>query len=89
MVVSLPFSPGSNFVDDAPSTNIEDVFDPPLTTLPLIALSFSSTPRDTIISDLALITSPFFLTQSTGLDMGDLLNGDASVLGDASLLLSK
>jgi len=39
---SLPLE--SSVVDDAPLANLEEVFDHPLTSLPLVAQSFSSTP---------------------------------------------
>ena len=44
MIVSLPFPVESNVVDDAPLTDLEEVFDPPLTCLPFVAPSFFSTP---------------------------------------------
>ena len=34
----------SNFVDDAPLTDLEEVFDPPLTSSPLVAPSFLAIP---------------------------------------------
>ena len=34
----------SNVVDDAPLIDVEEVFDPPLSSLPLVAPSFSSNP---------------------------------------------
>jgi len=51
----------SNVVDDALLTNLEEVFDPPLTSLPLVAPSFSSTPVATSISDSTLLASPLCL----------------------------
>jgi len=84
---SLPLD--SIVVDDAPSTNLEEVFVPPLISLPLAAPSFSSTPIATIISDLTLLTSPLPLAQCTGLEMGGTSKVDVSVLDDDSLDLSK
>jgi len=49
---SLPL--GSNVVDGPPFTNLEEVFDPPLPSFPLIAPSFSST-----LIALALVTRPY------------------------------
>jgi len=37
----------SNVVDDVPLTDLEEVFDSPLTSLPVVAPSFSNTPMDT------------------------------------------
>ena len=59
--------------------DLEEVFDPPLTSLPLVATSFSSTPITTSINDLTLLTSSFPLAQCTGLEMGEISRGDASV----------
>jgi len=53
---------GSNFMDDAPSTDLVKALDPSLTSLPLITPSFSSTPIDTIVSDLALLLSSIQLS---------------------------
>jgi len=47
----------SKVVDDAPLTDLDEVFDPPLTSLPLIAPSFSSTPTATSVSDSTLLAS--------------------------------
>jgi len=47
-----------NVVGDAPLTDLEEVFDPPLTSLPLVALFFSSTLVAPSISDLTLLASP-------------------------------
>ena len=49
----------SNVVDDAPLTDLEEVFDPPLSSLPLVAPFFSSTPEP-----LALVTRPYLLIPS-------------------------
>jgi len=48
----------SNVVDDAPLTNIEEVLDPPLTSLSLVTPSFSSHPIATSVSDSTLLASP-------------------------------
>ena len=84
---SLPLE--SNVVDDAPLTNLEEVFDPPLTSLPLVALSFSSTPIATSISDSTFVASPLPLAQCTELEMGEISRSDVSVLEDDSLNQSK
>jgi len=52
---SLPLE--LNVVNDAPLTNLEKMFDPPLTSLLTIAPSFLHTPMDTSISDLPLLGS--------------------------------
>jgi len=59
-----------NFIDDAPLTNLEEVFDPPLTYSLLVAPSSSSPPIVTSTSDSTLLDSPFPLAQCTGLKMG-------------------
>jgi len=53
---SLPLE--SNVVDDTLLTNLEEVFDPPLTLLTFVAPSFSNTPMDTTIRDSILLASP-------------------------------
>jgi len=83
----LPLEP--NIVDDAPLIDLEEVFDLPSTSLPFIAPSFSSTPVDTSVSDLTLLTSLLPLAQCMGLEMSEISRGDASVLEDASLAWSK
>jgi len=75
----------SNAVDDAPLTDLEEVFDPPLTSLPLVAPSFSSTSVATSVRDLVLLVSPFPLAQCTGSEMGEVSRGDVSVLEDDSV----
>jgi len=47
---SLPLGP--NFIDSARLTDLDEVFDPSLTSLSFITQSFSNKPIDTIISDL-------------------------------------
>jgi len=47
----------SNFVDNAPLTNLKEVFNSPLTSLPFVAQPFSSTPLATTASDLTLLAS--------------------------------
>jgi len=51
----------SNVVQDAPSTDLEEVFDPRLTSLPFVTPSFSSTHMNTSVSAPTLLTSPFSL----------------------------
>ena len=67
---SLPLK--SNIVDDAPSTDLEEVFDHPLTSLTLVAPSFFSAPMDTSVSDLALLATPLSLPQCIGLEMSEI-----------------
>ena len=74
---SLPLE--SNVVDDAPLIDLEEVFDPPLTSLPFVTLSFSTTPVATV-SDLSLLASPLPLAQCAALEMGETSRGDVSVL---------
>jgi len=71
---SLPLE--SDVVDDTPSTDLEDVLGPPLTSLPLVAPSFSSTPIATNVSDFTLLASPLPLAQWMGLGMRELSVGD-------------
>ena len=59
----------SNVVNDAPSTDLKQVFDPPLTSLPFVTLSFSTTPVATV-SDLSLLASALPLAQYTELEKG-------------------
>jgi len=47
----------SNFVDDAPLTYLEEVFDPPLTSSPFVDPSFFSIAINTTVSDLTLLAS--------------------------------
>ena len=84
---SLPLE--SNFVDDAPLTNLEEVFDPPLTYSPLVAPSYSSPPTVTTTSDSTLLDFPFPLAQCTGLEVGETSGSDVRTLEDASLFRSK
>ena len=65
------------------------MIDPPLTSLPLVALSFSSTTVATSVSDSTLLASLLPLAQCMGLEMGETSRGDVSVVEDASLLRSK
>jgi len=73
----------STVVDDAVLTDLEKVFHPPWT--PLVALSFSSTPIATSVSDSTLLASPLPLAQCTGLEMGEISRVDVSILEDDSL----
>jgi len=59
----------SNVVDDVPLPDLEEVFAPPLTFLPLVAPSFSSTLVATSICGSTFLTSPLPLAQCTGLEM--------------------
>jgi len=52
-----------NVVNDAPLTDLQEMFDPPLTSLPTVASSFLNTPMDTSVSDLPLVTSLLPSTQ--------------------------
>ena len=61
---SLPLE--SNIIDDAPLTDLGEVFDPSLASLPLSAPSFSSTPVVTGVSDSTLLASPFPLASAQG-----------------------
>ena len=70
---SLPLE--SSVVDDASLTDLEEVFDPPLTYSPLVAPSFSRTPASTSISDLTLFAPPLPLALRTGLEMGEAFRG--------------
>ena len=45
----------SNVVDDAPLTDLEELFDPLSTSLPFLAPSFSSTPVEPNVSELTLL----------------------------------
>jgi len=70
-------------------TDLEEVFDPPLTSLPLVAPFFSNTHMDTSVSDLTLLASPLPLAQYTGLEMSEISRVDVSVLEDDSFDQSK
>ena len=65
------------------------MLDPPLTSLPFVAPSFSSTPITTRDSDSTFLTSPFPLAQWIGLEMGETSRGDGNVIEDVSFLRSK
>jgi len=80
---SLPLE--SNVVDDAPLTDLGEVFNPPLAPLTFVAPSFSSTPMDTSVSDLILLTSSLPLAQCTGLEMGETSRGATSSVEDVLL----
>ena len=54
---SLSLEP--NFMIDRPLTSLEEVIDPPLTSLPLVAPCLSSTPRGTTKGVLSLFFPPF------------------------------
>jgi len=78
-----------DFVDDAHLIDLKVELNPPLSSLPFVALTFSSTPIDTIVTNLALLASLLPLAQCTGLEMGEVFTGDATILEDALLLRSK
>jgi len=70
---------------DSPLTGLGEVIDPPLTSLPLVAPSLPSTPRDTTEGVLSLLVSLLPLGQCTGLEMGESLGGDVRCVEDDSL----
>jgi len=53
---SLPIE--FNVVDDVPLIDLEEVFDPPLSSWPFVAPSFSGTPIDISVSTPTLLASP-------------------------------
>jgi len=75
----------SNIVDDAPLTDLEEVFDPPLTYSSLVAPCCSSTPIVTTTGASTLLDFPFPLAQCTGLEVGTTSGSDVRTLEDASL----
>ena len=62
-----------NFMVDSCLIGLEEVIDPPLTSLPFVAPSLPSTPRDTTEGVLCLFSSPLPLAQCTGLEMNESL----------------
>jgi len=56
------FSRKSNVVDDAPLIDLEEVFDPPLTSSSLVASSLSSTPVATSVNNSTFLVSPLRLS---------------------------
>jgi len=70
----------SNVVDDAPLPDLEDMFDSPLTYVPLVAPSIHSTPVAPSTCDSTFLPSSLRLAQYTGLEMGEISRGDGSVL---------
>ena len=64
-----------NVVDDAPLTDLEEVFNPPLNSLPLIAPFSSSTRVATSVSDSTLLAPPLPLAQCMVLEMGEIYTG--------------
>ena len=60
----------SNVVDDAPLTNIEEVFDHPLSSLPLVAPSLPRTPVSTNVRDSTSLASALPLAQCIGVRDG-------------------
>ena len=75
---SLPLE--SSFVDDTPSINLQEAFDPPFTSLSFVAPSSPSTPIGTIVSALPLFASPLPLTQCTRLDMSEPFKDAVNIL---------
>ena len=53
-----PFPIEPNFMVSTCLAGLEEVIDPPLTSLPFVARSLSSAPRDTIVGVLSLLSSP-------------------------------
>jgi len=84
---SLPLE--SNAVDDAPLTDLGEVFDPPLTPSTFVGPCFSSAPMDTNVSDPILLASPLPLARCTRLEMGKTSQGDASSIEDILLSWSR
>ena len=80
---SFPLEP--DFVVDLPLTNLEEVINPLLTSLPFVAPSLPSTPKDTTECVLRLFSSPLPLAQCMRLEMGESLRGDPSCVEDDSL----
>jgi len=76
---SLPLT--FNFVDDLEEMfDLEEVFDPSLTSLMFVASSSSSTLIDTNVSDLILLVSPLHLAQCMVLEIGESSKSDVSVI---------
>jgi len=73
---------GPNFIDDAHLTDLEEVFDPPLSSSPLVTPSSSSTPIDTTISASTLLASPYPLAGCTELGRSEPSTGGVSVIED-------
>ena len=84
---SLPLK--SNIFDNAPLTDLEEVFDSPLTSLPLVVPSFCSTAIASSVNESTLLASPLPLAQRTGLEMGEISRVDVSIVEDDSLSWSK
>jgi len=74
-----------NVLKDAPLTDLEEMFDPPLTLSPIVSPSFLNTPTDTSVNDLPLLTSLLPSAQFMSLEMGEFCRRGASVLEDDSL----
>jgi len=66
-------------------TILEKVIDISLISLPFVAPSLCSTPKDTTIGDLTLLASPFTLAQCMRLEMDEFSKGDASFVRDSLL----
>ena len=72
----------SNIIDDAHLTDLEIELDPSFISLPLGALSSSSSPIASNISDSTLLASPHPLAQCMVLEMSEISRDNASVLED-------
>ena len=70
MLVSFP-SLEFDVVDDTPLIDLEKAFGYPLISLPFVDISFSNTPTNTTISASLLLSSPLYLDQCMGLEMGE------------------
>ena len=77
---SLPSK--SDFMVALSLTTLEEVIDPHLTSLPFVAPSLSSTPRDTTVVILHLLSSPIPSAQCMGPEMGKSFRDDARCVGD-------
>ena len=62
----------SNIVDDAPLTDLKEVFEPYLTYSPLFAPSSVSTPVATSICESPILATPLPFTQCIGLEIGEI-----------------
>ena len=76
----------SKFIDDAILTDLNEVFNPPLTSSHFVTPSFFSSPIAATISELTILTSPLPLVKCTRLEIGQSSKGYASVIEDDSLV---
>ena len=65
------------------------MFDPPLTPLTFVALSFSRTPMGSSVSDSILLASPLSLAQCMGLEMDETSRGDARSVMNVTFLVRR